>query len=159
MNLNLAIDNTEKKSYNSNVNDNDYCLGNQMERYSKKRQAILDCLRNTTSHPTDEWIYAQLKPEYPDLSLATVYRNLNQLKENGIIHSLGTVNGKERFDATVKEHTHAVCTKCGKTVDIFDAKLPKEISEQAEKSTGFHFEHYEIRLTGMCDECRRVHKE
>ena len=47
-----------------------------VRKHSHKRDAILECLRCTTSHPTAEWVYTQLKPTIPDLSLATVYRNL-----------------------------------------------------------------------------------
>ena len=55
-----------------------------MQRFSKKRAAIYDCLCGTKTHPSADWIYQQLLPEFPDLSLATVYRNLAQLKEAGI---------------------------------------------------------------------------
>ena len=51
-----------------------------VRKHSRKRDAILECLRCTTSHPTAEWIYTQLKPTIPDLSLATVYRNLAMFK-------------------------------------------------------------------------------
>ena len=64
-----------------------------MERTAKhfrKRDAILTCLRQTTVHPSADWVYARLKPEYPDLSLGTVYRNLALFKEQGKILSLGT---------------------------------------------------------------------
>ena len=47
-----------------------------MRRHSKKRDAILSCIRRSHLHPSAEWIYTQLKPEHPDLSLGTVYRNL-----------------------------------------------------------------------------------
>ena len=60
-------------------------------KHSRKRDAILDCMRNTTCHPTAEWVYQQLKPIYPDLSLGTVYRNLAMFKESGTIQSIGVV--------------------------------------------------------------------
>ena len=69
-----------------------------MERTAKhfrKRDAILSCLRQTTTHPSAEWIYNRLKEEYTDISLGTVYRNLALFKEQGQIISLGTVNGVE----------------------------------------------------------------
>ena len=62
-------------------------------KHSRKRDAILDCMRNTTCHPTAEWVYQQLKPIYPDLSLGTVYRNLAMFKESGTIQSIGVVGG------------------------------------------------------------------
>lgn len=65
----------------------------EARKYSKKRQAILDALRNTTEHPSAEMLYARLKPEYPDLSLGTVYRNLAMFIRDGDVISVGTVSG------------------------------------------------------------------
>ena len=62
-------------------------------KHSRKRDAILDCMRHTTCHPTAEWVYQQLKPVFPDLSLGTVYRNLSVFKASGMIQSIGVVNG------------------------------------------------------------------
>ena len=50
------------------------------KKFSRKREAILTCLHGTTCHPTAEWVYQQLKPQFPDLSLGTVYRNLAAFK-------------------------------------------------------------------------------
>ena len=73
-------------------------------KHSRKRDAILECLRCTTSHPTAEWVYTQLKPTIPDLSLATVYRNLAMFKDEGTIDSVGVYNGLERFDFRTDPH-------------------------------------------------------
>ena len=72
-----------------------------MERTAKhfrKRDAILSYLRSTDVHPSADMVYAHLKPEIPDLSLGTVYRNLSMFRQQGTIASVGTVNGVERFD-------------------------------------------------------------
>ena len=58
-------------------------------RYSPKRDAILQCLRSTTCHPSAEWVYAQLKPRIPNLSLATVYRNLARFRAEGAVQVIG----------------------------------------------------------------------
>ena len=58
-------------------------------RYSPKRDAILQCLRSTTCHPSAEWVYSQLKPRIPDLSLATVYRNLARFRAEGAVQVIG----------------------------------------------------------------------
>ena len=68
------------------------------KKFSRKREAILTCLHGTTCHPTAEWVYQQLKPQFPDLSLGTVYRNLAAFKAEGVIDSVGVVNGLERYD-------------------------------------------------------------
>jgi Fur family peroxide stress response transcriptional regulator len=70
----------------------------KITRYSKKRDAIYELLASTTCHPSAEWIYRNLKAEYPDLSLGTVYRNLSRFKEDGSIISVGVVDGQERYD-------------------------------------------------------------
>ena len=122
-------------------------------RYSKKRQAILDCLRKTVTHPTAEWIYGQLKPFYPDLSLATVYRNLGQLKESGEIVSVGTVLGQERFDGTNRPHVHMICSRCGTVTDVPGAEIPEALIGAAEKCTGYSVFFPDIRLFGSCPTC------
>lgn len=85
---------------------------------SKKRDAILSCLCSTDTHPSAEWIYHRLKPQIPDLSLATVYRNLALFQREGRIISVGVVQNLERFDANVHPHAHFICTQCGCVLDL-----------------------------------------
>ncbi len=126
-----------------------------MQRKSKKRQAILDCLMSTTEHPSAEWIYDKLKKVYPELSLATVYRNLLQLKDAGLVRSMGKVLGYERFDANVAPHTHAICRRCGKIIDLCDITLPDKVAEDASRLSGFETVTAELKLYGLCSECRK----
>jgi len=121
-----------------------------MQRQSKKRQAILDCLKASHEHPTAEWIYESLKPDFPDLSLATVYRNLGQLEEHGFIRTVCTVMGKERFDGDIHDHTHAVCIKCGSVTDVADISLPVEENT----ADGFQVLYRNLQLSGICKACR-----
>lgn len=122
-----------------------------MERFSAKREAILKCLQGTDSHPTAEWLYQRLKPTYPGLSLGTVYRNLCQLKEAGLILSIGVQAGEEHFDGNPLPHPHVVCTRCGKVADL-DAALPlQDIFKQAEAASGFKVA--SARLMGLCPDC------
>ncbi len=126
-----------------------------MRRFSKKRQAILDCLCGTTCHPTADWIYTRLKPQYPDLSVGTVYRNLRQLKEEGVIRSMGIISGQERFDANTTPHPHAVCRKCGKTIDLDPLPIPQEVMEEIRNKTGFSVSEAVVQFTGLCPACRQ----
>ena len=125
-----------------------------MQRFSKNREAIISCLKGTKTHPTAEWVYAQLKPEYPSLSLATVYRNLTQLKDDGAIQSIGTVLGKERFDGDTSPHTHVVCTRCGRVVDMFDVPVPSDLAESVKAATGFDICGADLKFYGKCRECK-----
>ena len=98
-----------------------------MRRHSKKRDAILSCIRRSHLHPSAEWIYTQLKPEHPDLSLGTVYRNLALFRESGEIVCVATVHGVERLDAVTEQYGctvqrsemlfRGVCARC-KNKDI-----------------------------------------
>ena len=77
------------------------------EKFSRKREALYNALRATTVHPTAEWLYAALRPEYPDLSLGTVYRNLKKFCAEGKARSVGVINGQEHFDGDTSAATAA----------------------------------------------------
>ena len=128
-----------------------------MQRFSKNRQAILLCLRSTKTHPTAGWIYEQLKPDHPELSLGTVYRNLSQMKEAGLIRSVGVIAGEEHFDGTVQPHHHAVCICCGKVIDMGEFPGTEEIFSRIRAETGFDIA--ELQLSGICPECRGIGDE
>ena len=112
-------------------------------------------MRSTKCHPTAEYIYDKLKPSFPNLSLATVYRNLNRFKEEGVIRSVGTVLGQERFDGDTSPHTHVVCTCCGRVSDWFDVPVGGETVEHIEKSTGFVITGSDLKFSGLCEDCSK----
>ena len=127
-----------------------------MERTAKhfrKRDAILSCLRQTTEHPSADWVYAKLKPEIPDLSLGTVYRNLALFKEQGLITSLGTVKGVERFDGNTDPHVHYICSGCGKVLDLAEIQVPEELNASAAKASGGRVDSCQLTFTGICKNC------
>ena len=126
-----------------------------MQRYSQKRESILACLKSTKTHPSAEWIYRQLKPQYPHLSLATVYRNLKQLEANGEIRSMGMVQGQERFDGCTAPHAHMVCAQCGKLIDLPDVTLPEEMTDRVSAATGFTVFSGDVQLSGLCPDCQK----
>ncbi len=126
-----------------------------IKRFSKKRQAIIDCLKNTNEHPNAEWVYNRLKPEFPDLSIGTVYRNINELLEDGELVCVSVVNNKERYDAFTKPHTHAICSGCGKIIDVFDVSVPQNMIDDAQNITGFKIDYSKLQFVGLCDECSK----
>ena len=125
----------------------------RQRKHSHKRDAILACLRSTKSHPTAEWIYQQLKPAIPDLSLGTVYRNLALFKEEGLICSVGIIDGLEHFDATVRPHAHFVCTKCGRITDLAQIDLPFDLQQQVTAAEGVQIHSYQLQFSGICADC------
>lgn len=125
------------------------------EKQFKKRSAILECLMATDCHPSAEMIYEMLQKDNPDISMATVYRNLSRFKEQGLIVSLGTVNGKERFDSETKPHVHFICSDCGAVRDLPAMDSPQELCQKASASTGFQIDSCALTFTGLCQECRK----
>lgn len=129
-----------------------------IRKHSKKRDAILRCLRETAVHPSAEWVYQRLKPQIPDLSLGTVYRNLALFKAQGEILSLGAVNGLERFDGRTSPHAHFICTQCGRVLDLPELPPTEELIRQAEARTDSHVEGCTLTFTGHCRQCQ-THQE
>jgi Fur family peroxide stress response transcriptional regulator len=90
----------------------------RVRKHSDKRDAILKVIQSTTEHPGAQWVYEKLKPLIPNLSLGTVYRNINLFLHEGLVVSVGVVDGEERFDGVVEPHPHLVCNCCGKVLDL-----------------------------------------
>lgn len=125
------------------------------EKFSRKREALYNALCATTVHPTAEWLYAALRPEYPDLSLGTVYRNLKKFCAEGKARSVGVINGQEHFDANVSPHTHLICRSCGTVRDLFEINVSDEIAQQAADISGYQITGVSLRLMGLCPTCRK----
>lgn len=123
------------------------------KKYSRKREAILEVIRGTRTHPSAEWIYTQLKPQFPDLSLGTVYRNLALFRKEGEIISIGTVNGQERYDGDTRPHAHFICTCCGAVIDVDMLEGGKELDESLAEKTGFRVLGHELIFHGSCSQC------
>ena len=124
----------------------------EARKYSKKREAILEALKNTKEHPSAEMLYARLKPEYPDLSLGTVYRNLAIFIRDGAAVSVGTVAGQERYDADTRPHAHFICSECGRVLDVCCPCL-SALDREVEKETGGEVIGHSLSFSGVCYDC------
>ena len=105
--------------------------------YSKQRLKILDTLKNNVVHPTAEYLYDILKQENSTISLATLYRNLNQLAENGIIKKIDGLESSSHFDHNTHEHYHFICDKCKKVFDI-SANVAPDLVEKVTRRNRFY---------------------
>jgi Fur family peroxide stress response transcriptional regulator len=129
-------------------------------KHSKKRDAILELIQSTASHPGAQWIYDRLKPSIPNLSLATVYRNINLFRQEGILASVGVVKGEERFDSDVSPHPHFVCVHCGRVEDLpgVDPEkieaLGKIPSPESGDAPDFVIDYRKTVFYGLCGGCR-----
>ena len=126
------------------------------QKHFRKRDAILQYLRSTDVHPSAEIVYEHLKPEIPDLSLATVYRNLALFKKEGLVMSVSTVNGVERFDGNTKPHVHFVCNDCDAVLDLHQITLPDALYSEATAHAGAITDCH-LLFTGTCRNCMKTH--
>ena len=119
----------------------------------RKRNAILTCLCNSKAHPSAESLFAQLKPEIPDLSMGTVYRNLTLFKKQGLAISVATVNGVERFDGNTQPHVHFICNDCDAVIDLDELSVPQELKSLAADCCGAQVQGCQLSFTGTCRDC------
>lgn len=118
------------------------------KRYSKQRFTILNELQKVTSHPTAEEVYLMTKKIIPNVSLGTVYRNLNNLEQDGTILKF-VINGKEHFDGNAKPHIHLCCENCGEIKDVFEET--EGFSTKILHNNSFRINN--IVINGICKNC------
>lgn len=123
-------------------------------KHFRKRNAIYECLRETTMHPSAEMLHEMLHTEHPDISLATVYRNLTYFKNQGMITSVATVRGIERFDANTTPHVHFICEVCGAVLDLHQIQVPDTLNQEVEENAGCQVSSCCLTFIGKCPTCR-----
>lgn len=122
--------------------------------YSRQRETILNTLKENVVHPTAEYLYEVLKKENSSISLATLYRNLNQLAENGIIKKIDGLESSSHYDHNTHEHYHFICDKCKKVFDI-SADVAPDLVKKAQEETGFTIMGSDIVFHGICKDCNK----
>ncbi|MEO8573379.1 MAG: Fur family transcriptional regulator [Pyrinomonadaceae bacterium] len=121
---------------------------------TKQREVVLQVIRDAEHHLTANDVFTAAKDLLPSISFATVYNSLRFLKEAGHIAEIQFGNGASRFDRMTSRHDHAICTKCGKLVDI-EMDLPVDIMKNAAKFSKFKPESIEFTLRGLCPDCAK----
>ena len=125
----------------------------QSTKHFRKRDAILQCIRSTDVHPSADWVYEQVRQICPDISLATVYRNLALFKQQGLINSVGTVHGVERFDGNTEPHVHFICQNCDAVIDLPQMAVPESSITQAANEVRGTVDTCQLSFGGVCQTC------
>lgn len=123
---------------------------------TRQRMAILEVLRATDSHPTADWVYTQVRDILPKISLGTVYRNLNLLRDLGEIQELTYGSNFSRFDGNPDEHPHFYCNSCHR---VYDLDFEVELAQKAEAISGFQVERTRVEFDGVCANCLKDQKQ
>ena len=122
-------------------------------RATKQREAILEVLRNTRSHPTADQVYDAVRKEIPNISKGTVYRNLQVLREDGAISELNLNGTLSRYEAKQESHYHFRCDRCGRVFDL-DEPVIHELNDRVAKKTGFKISSHQTEFRGLCKDCQ-----
>jgi len=123
-------------------------------RRTKQKEAILEVLKSTDSHPTASWIYERVKKKMPHISLGTIYRDLKMLARNGEILEIDFTSNPSRYDGNTGNHYHFRCLKCDNIFDI-DEKVNLEIDKRVAQKTGFEVLYHCLEFHGLCQDCQQ----
>lgn len=123
-------------------------------KYSRQRQVIKDFLMTRKDHPTADVVYTNVRQEYPNISLGTVYRNLTKLADIGEIQRLRVGDGVDHFDADISDHNHFICTSCGQVIDLTMDSIHSIVETAGEHFDG-KIEGHVTYFYGLCGDCYR----
>ena len=125
-------------------------------RLTSQRRLVLEALEASVTHLDAEALHDRVKSRHPDISLATIYRTLNVLKEMGLVeeHSLG--EGHSHYEAARSSpHYHFVCIRCGKVIE-FDTPSVDHAAAQFSEREGVQVTDAHLRLSGYCNTFKDV---
>ena len=121
-------------------------------KYSRQRESIQEFLNSSCEHPTADIVYMNVRQQYPNISLGTVYRNLNLLADLGEAIKITTPNGGDRFDGCTDTHYHFCCTECGRVIDLELGSLDY-VNQEASKNFDGIITNHSMLFYGTCGEC------
>ncbi len=122
-------------------------------KFSRQRESIKSCLMARNDHPTADAIYASIREEFPNISLGTVYRNLNLLVDLGEVRRLRCDNGPDHFDGDTSPHYHFICRKCGRVMDMPMSHMD-ELNVLADRYCPGQIEDHTMLFYGRCSSCK-----
>jgi len=123
-------------------------------KVTPQRLAIYKILAATKSHPSAEMIFNELQPSYPTMSLATVYKTVDILREIGMIQVLNAGEDSFRYDADTSDHPHVRCLECGRVDDLNNIEFSGFVNEVASK-TSYRLTGQQFYFYGICPECQK----
>ena len=121
-------------------------------KYSRQRQVIKDFLMTRKDHPTADVVYMNVRREYPNISLGTVYRNLSLLADLGEIRRLRIGDGIDHYDADTSKHYHVICTECGSVTDLKASGIDSIIDDIVQDYDG-EIQGHVMYFYGVCAGC------
>lgn len=123
-------------------------------RYSKQREVILSVVQDSCDHPSAETIYKRVRKIIPNISLGTIYRNLNALGNSKFINKISIPDEVDRFDKTLDMHCHFYCENCLDLIDI-DSKKISQLEKEIYLDSGNKITSHSVVFKGSCKKCEK----
>lgn len=120
-------------------------------KVTPQRLKIVESL-NTFGHLNIDMLYQEVKEAYPNVSLATVYKNIAIMTESGLLEEVKVPEKKNVYELKKEPHLHLHCTRCGKIEDI-EVDL-RSVAEQTQSVSGFSIHHADLVFGGVCPDCQ-----
>ena len=123
-------------------------------KVTPQRIAVYETLAANHDHPSAEVLYGMLKPKFPSMSLATVYKSIDILHRIDVVNILHTGEDSLRYDADLSRHNHVQCQLCGSICDVHDLNSGLLV-EDAEKKSGYDIVRHQFYFYGICPQCKK----
>ncbi|EKJ88642.1 Fur family transcriptional regulator [Leptospira meyeri] len=121
-----------------------------MKALTKHRELIFNDLKERKDHPTAKMVFESVRGKADKISFATVYNSLEYLVEHKMVNKLNIESDSVRYDAFLDDHSHLLCSDCGKILDVPPLKLSADTDWQG---LGFQVKHVDIVVSGICSSC------
>lgn len=128
------------------------------KRNTHQKRMILETLCEMKNHPTAYMVFEKLQEKGSHISKSTVYRNLSEAAEDGIILKLAITDSDVRYDGNIKPHYHIRCLNCN---GVYDSMIPYQdyIDELSRKEDGDSINGHMIEFRGICRDCKKRMEE
>jgi Fur family transcriptional regulator, peroxide stress response regulator len=120
-------------------------------RKTKQLEVIWDAIKEDASHPTADQVYERVRKKLPNISLGTVYRNLQKLLVDEKLQVL-TLGRQQHFDPLVESHQHFICEQCNRVYDVL-VEEQKEVKPIKLPHAGFRVTSHQLAFYGTCKHC------
>ena len=123
-------------------------------RLTPQRVELVRLIASSEGHPSAAQLYARIKRQYPTMSLATVYKTLNLLKELGQVLEIDLRDDSHYDGNRPQPHPHLICIKCNKIVDG-EADFDPSVIRKLERVSGYKILRSQVSFYGLCPDCKQ----
>ena len=125
-------------------------------RVTSQRLLLLQLLHDCENHVGADDLYHLARAQDPRLSLSTVYRTLNTLKDVGLVHELNLDDEHRHYELMGKgNHHHLICQGCGKIMEV-KCFLIDDILSHIEAEHNFQVTSTQLEFAGYCAGCMKA---